>query len=124
MRKWKIEDSAEIYNIDGWGVDYFSINEKGNIVVKPAQNGAQIDLKELLDELQVRDVSTPVLLRFPDILDNRIEQIYKCFLKAAEEYEYKGTFYNIYPIKVNQVRPVVEEILRYGSKFNFGLEAG
>ncbi|MDQ1266768.1 MAG: arginine decarboxylase [Bacteroidota bacterium] len=124
MRKWRIEDSLELYNLKGWGSDYFDINEKGNVVVTPKKNGEQIDLKELIDELMLRDVSTPVLLRFPDILDDRIESITNCFVKASSEYNYNGTFYNIYPIKVNQVRPVVEEIMKHGSKFNFGLEAG
>ncbi len=124
MRKWRVEDSAELYNINGWGIDYFSINEKGHVVVRPKKNGAEIDLKELIDELQLRDVSTPVLLRFPDILDNRIETIANCFKLATEEYQFKGNSFIIYPIKVNQMRPVVEEIVSYGKKFNIGLEAG
>jgi arginine decarboxylase len=68
MRKWRVEDSAELYNINGWGINYFSINEKGNVIVTPRKDGAAVDLRELLDELLLRDVSTPVLLRFPDIL--------------------------------------------------------
>ena len=124
MRKWKAEDSKELYNIKGWGADYFDINEKGNITVSPKKDSTQIDLRELIDELMIRDVSLPVLLRFPDILDDRIETISKCFSQASEEYGFKGSYYNIYPIKVNQVRPVVEEIMRYGKKFNIGLEAG
>ncbi|MDR0981915.1 MAG: biosynthetic arginine decarboxylase [Culturomica sp.] len=124
MRKWSIDDSAELYNINGWGVDYFSINEKGHVAVTPKPGGPSVDLKELLDELQVRDVSTPVLLRFPDILDNRIEKIHNCFASAAAEYGYNAKNYIIYPIKVNQMRPVVEEIVSYGNKFNIGLEAG
>lgn len=124
MRKWRIEDSIELYNIRGWGAGYFNINEKGNVIVTPKQNGSQIDLKELIDELQIRDVSLPVLLRFPDILDDRIESISRCFEMASKEYDFKGKYFNIYPIKVNQVRPVVEEIMRYGKKFNIGLEAG
>lgn len=124
MRKWRVEDSSELYNINGWGINYFSINEKGNVVVTPKQNGGKIDLKELIDELQIKDVSTPVLLRFPDILDHRIETISNCFQKAADEYGFRGQYFSVYPIKVNQVRPVVEEIMRYGRKFNIGLEAG
>jgi len=124
MRKWRIEDSAEIYNIEGWGVNYFSINEKGNVEVTPRKDGAKIDLRELVDELQIRDVSTPVLIRFPDILDNRIEKMTSCFKLAAEEYDYKGTNFIVYPIKVNQMRPIVEEIVSHGKKFNIGLEAG
>ncbi len=124
MRKWTIEDSDELYNISGWGKNYFSVNKKGNIVVKPGTNDVEIDLKELLDELQVRDVSTPVLLRFPGILDNRIETMSKCFEKASKQYDFEGKYYNIYPIKVNQVKPVVDEIINAGKKFNIGLEAG
>jgi len=124
MRKWRIEDSKELYNIHGWGVNYFSINEKGNVVVSPARDSNEVDLYELIEELQLRDVSTPVLLRFPDILDNRIEQMAKCFAQAKTEYEYKGDNFLVYPIKVNQMRPVVEEIVNHGKKFNIGLEAG
>ncbi|KAA6346213.1 Biosynthetic arginine decarboxylase [termite gut metagenome] len=124
MRKWRIEDSEELYNITGWGTSYFGINEKGNVVVTPRQDGVAIDLKELIDELQLRDVALPVLLRFSDILDNRIENTSRCFREAAEEYGYKAQNFIIYPIKVNQMRPVVEEIISHGKKFNLGLEAG
>lgn len=124
MRKWRVEDSAELYNINGWGVDYFSINQKGNVEVRPSKNGVSVDLKELLDELMLSDVSTPLLLRFPDILDDRIIDISKCFKSASEEYGYKAQNFIIYPIKVNQMRPVVEEIVSHGKKFNIGLEAG
>ncbi len=124
MRKWKVDDSAELYNINGWGVNYFSINEKGNVEVTPTKNGVAVDLKELIDELSLSDVATPVLIRFPDILDDRIINISNCFKSAAEEYDYKAQNFIIYPIKVNQMRPVVEEIVSHGKKFNIGLEAG
>ncbi|MDH8702319.1 arginine decarboxylase [Dysgonomonadaceae bacterium PH5-43] len=124
MRKWRIEDSAELYNIHGWGLDYFSINDKGHITVNPKKDAASVDLKELMDELTLRDVSNPVLVRFSDILDNRIEKISNCFKIAAEEYNYTAKNFIIYPIKVNQMRPVVEEIVSHGKKFNIGLEAG
>ncbi|MDE5724906.1 MAG: biosynthetic arginine decarboxylase, partial [Duncaniella sp.] len=124
MRKWRIEDSEELYNISGWGRKYFSINDKGNIAVTPREGYASVDLREVMDELQVRDITSPVLLRFPDILDNRIEKISNCFARASEEYNYQGQNYIIYPIKVNQMRPVVEEIVTHGEKFNIGLEAG
>ena len=124
MRKWRIEDSSELYNIAGWGRNYFSINDKGHVAVTPREGYASVDIKDVLDELQVRDISCPVLLRFPDILDNRIEKISNCFKQAADAYEYKAQNYMIYPIKVNQMRPVVEEIVTYGKKFNIGLEAG
>ena len=124
MRRWRIEDSAELYNISGWGRNYFSINEKGHVTVTPRQGFASVDLKDIMDELQVRDITAPVLLRFPDILDNRIEKISRCFAQASEQYEYTANNYMIYPIKVNQMRQVVEEIVSYGKKFNIGLEAG
>ena len=124
MRKWRIEDSAELYNITGWGLKYFSINEKGHVTVTPKEGAAAVDLKELMDELQVRDVPAPALIRFPDILDNRIEKISHCFKQAANEYGYTAQNFIIYPIKVNQMSPVVEEIVSHGKKSNIGLEAG
>ena len=124
MKKWNIEDSKELYNINGWGASYFNINEKGNVYVSPCKDNTQIDLREVIDELSLRDVTPPVLLRFPDILDNRIEKTASCFKKAAEEYHYNGENFIIYPIKVNQMQPVVEEIISHGRKFNLGLEAG
>ena len=124
MRKWRIEDSAELYNINGWGLKYFSINEKGHIQVTPREGYAGVDLKDVMDELQVRDITAPILLRFPDILDNRIEKISNCFKSASNEYNYTAENFIIYPIKVNQMRPVVEEIVSHGKKFNIGLEAG
>ncbi len=124
VRKWRIEDSAELYNIIGWGRNYFSINDKGHVIVTPRQGFASVDLKDVMDELQLRDITAPLLLRFPDILDNRIEKITNCFAEATKQYDYKGKNYLIYPIKVNQIRQVVEEIVTYGKKFNIGLEAG
>lgn len=124
MRKWRIEDSEELYNIPGWGRNYFSVNERGHMAVTPRQGCMSVDIKDIIDELQVRDVSAPLLLRFPDILDNRIEKISNCFRQASEQYDYTAQNYMIYPIKVNQMRQVVEEIVSYGKKFNIGLEAG
>lgn len=124
MKKWTIEDSKELYNMNGWGTSYFGINEKGNVFVTPCKDNTQIDLHDVIDELALRDVTPPVLLRFPDILDNRIEKTWSCFKKAADEYGFKGENYVIYPVKVNQMQPVVEEIISHGRKFNLGLEAG
>ena len=124
MKKWTIEDSNELYNISGWGTSYFGINEKGDMYVTPCKDNIQIDLHDVLDELALRDVTPPVLLRFPDILDNRIEKTWSCFKKASDEYGFKGENFIIYPIKVNQMQPVVEEIISHGRKFNLGLEAG
>ncbi len=124
MRKWRIEDSEDLYNVKGWGGHYFSINEKGHMTVTPKEGCASVDLPELVDELSLRDVSAPMLLRFPDILDDRITKIDSCFKEAAKEYEYKGQNTVVLPIKVNQMRPVVEEIVSHGKKVNIGLEAG
>ncbi len=125
MRKWRIEDSEELYNINGWGNGYFSINEKGNVQVTPRKSDTnKIDLNDLMRELYLRDVTSPVLIRFPEILDNRIEKISSSFQAASKEYEYQAQNYIIYPIKVNQMRQVVEEIVSYGKRFNIGLEAG
>ena len=124
MKKWRIEDSEELYNIKGWGVNYFGINDKGHVYVTPKKNSVQVDLKELVDHLATRHVTAPLLLRFPDILDNRIEKTDECFRKAEKEYEYEGEHFIIFPIKVNQMRPVVEEIISHGKRYNLGLEAG
>ena len=124
MRKWKVDDSIELYNINSWGKDYFSVNDKGNIVVRPKEGGPEIDLRNLIDELQLHDISLPLLLRFPDILNNRIAKISKCFDRAAKEYDYKAESYIVYPIKVNQMRPVVEELISHGNNYHVGLEAG
>ncbi len=125
MRIWRTADSAELYNIHGWGIKYFAINEKGNVTVRPRRNsGPSIDVKELVDDLLLRDVPLPMLLRFSDIIGDRIEMICGCFDRAAQEYDYEGSYFSVYPIKVNQQRHVVEEVVRYGKKFNIGLEAG
>ena len=124
MNKWRVDDSAELYNIKGWGLKYFAINEQGHITVTPKQSCVSVDLVEVMEELRRRNISAPTLLRFPDILDNRIEKIASCFKKASKEYEYTGENFIIYPIKVNQMRPVVEELVTHGRRFNIGLEAG
>ena len=124
MKKWTIEDSKELYNMGGWGTSYFGINTQGDVYVTPCKDNTQIDLHDVIDELALRDITPPVLLRFPDILNNRIEKTAACFAKAEREYDYKGEHFIVYPIKVNQMRPVVEEIISHGKKFNLGLEAG
>ena len=124
MKKWTIDDSKELYNINGWGTSFFGINERGDVYVSPCKDNVEIDLRDVMDELALRDVTPPVLLRFPDILDSRIEKTASCFRQAAKEYDYKGENFVIYPIKVNQMQPVVDEIISHGRKFNLGLEAG
>ena len=124
MKKWRIEDSEELYNIKGWGVNYFGINDKGHVYVSPKKNSVQVDQKEVVDELQSRHITAPMLLRFPDILDNRIEKTDECFRKATKEYNYQAEHFIIFPIKANQMRPVAEEIISHGKRYNLGLEAG
>ncbi|MCH5177616.1 MAG: biosynthetic arginine decarboxylase [Prevotellaceae bacterium] len=124
MRKWRIEDSSELYSIEGWGVNYFHISDRGTVVATPMKNGVEVDLKEVIDELSLRDVAAPVLVRFPDIIDSRIEKTATCFHNASEEYGYTAENFIIYPIKVNQISPVVEEVISHGKKYNLGLEAG
>lgn len=91
MKKWTIEDAKELYNINGWGTPYFSVNERGNVYVTPEKDKTQqVDLHDVMEELALRGVTPPVLLRFPDILDNRIEETAKCFDRAREDYGFKG----------------------------------
>jgi len=125
LRRWSIADSLETYAIRNWGGGYFNINDKGNLVVHPAGEGKDsIDLKELVDELAQRGIPLPLLIRFSDILKSRIELLNECFRRAIAEYGYKGAYRGVYPIKVNQHRYVVEEIVAYGKPYNYGLEAG
>jgi arginine decarboxylase len=125
LRAWTIKDSTELYNVSGWGRDFFSINEAGNVEVTPAGPGSQkVDLKELTDDLRSRGLNLPLLIRFSDILKTRVEQLCGAFQQAIAENEYKGSYRGVYPIKVNQQRHVVEELVEYGRPFNLGIEAG
>ncbi|MEP0844043.1 MAG: biosynthetic arginine decarboxylase [Phycisphaerae bacterium] len=125
MRTWTVDDSMELYNIRNWGYPYFSINAEGNACVHPqGEDGPRVDLKQLVDELQRRGIQLPILVRFSDILRARVEALNEAFRTAIREYDYKGRYLGVYPIKVNQQRHVVEEIVRYGEPYHFGLEAG
>ena len=125
MTKWTVEEAREHYNIRGWGLGYFDINAQGNIVVRPNNKSAHdIDLKVLVDEIQGKGLSLPVLIRFSDILKASITNLANAFQNSIEEYEFKGQYHGVYPIKVNQQRQVVEEVVRFGQPFNIGLEAG
>ena len=125
MEKWTIDKSLELYNIDGWGAGYFGINPQGHMFVRPDKNSPHtIDLKSLVDDIQSQGYSLPVLIRFSDILKSRIAQLSEAFDIAAKEHNYTGVYHGVYPIKVNQQRQVVEEIVRFGRDYNFGLEAG
>jgi arginine decarboxylase len=125
IEKWKVQDSVELYNIRNWGKGYFDINEKGNVSVTPDKNSHRsIDLKELVDDLEKRGLQLPILLRFGDVLNHRIGEIHQVFQNAISEYDYKGQYRCIYPIKVNQQRHVVEEYTQFSKPYGFGLEAG
>ena len=123
---WNIESARTLYNIEGWGIGYFDINEKGHVVVRPdADNpGRELDLFELANDLEAQGVGLPLLLRFSDILRSRIESLTERFARAIGEYEYTGGYTTVYPIKVNQQRHVVEEIVEFGKTSGVGLECG
>jgi arginine decarboxylase len=123
--QWKIQDALDTYGVRQWGKGYFGVNEHGHVVVHPDKNPDKaIDLKDLIDQLQARGIQLPILLRFTDILRHRVGEIHDAFEAAIKEFEYSGKYCCVYPIKVNQQRHVVEEILDFGRPFNFGLEAG
>jgi arginine decarboxylase len=122
---WKIEDSEKLYQIEGWGEPYFSINAAGHVTVSPqGDRGGALDLFELVQSLQKRNIGLPLLIRFSDILADRIERLNACFARAIARYNYQGTYRGVYPIKCNQNRHLVESLVRYGRSYNFGLEAG
>jgi arginine decarboxylase len=125
IEKWKLHDALELYGVRSWGKGYFGINKAGHVVVHPDKSHERaIDLKELIDQLQARGIQLPILLRFTDILRHRVGEIHAAFQSAIQEFGYAGQYCCVYPIKVNQQRHVVEEILDFGKPFNFGLEAG
>src|SRR5215212_4634624 len=127
LRRWTAADANDMYNIPRWGCGYFGVNDQGNLVVQPrveGPTGGQIDMKELIDELVARGIQLPILLRFSDILRARIELLCGAFNGAIREYGYTGQYRGVYPIKVNQNRTVVEEIIEFGRPFHYGLEAG
>jgi arginine decarboxylase len=125
IEKWKIQDALETYGVRHWGKGYFGVNKAGHVTVHPDKRPERaVDLKELVDQLQARGIQLPILLRFTDILRHRVGEIHEAFQQAIKEFEYQGQYCCVYPIKVNQQRHVVEEILDFGRPFNFGLEAG
>jgi arginine decarboxylase len=124
-RRWTVSDAAELYEVAAWGKGYFSINDQGHVCVHPNKDPHRaIDLKQLVDRLQARGIQTPVLIRFGDILRHRLGEIQAAFQQAIRDHEYRGTYQCIFPIKVNQQRQVVEEVMHFGQPYQFGLEAG
>jgi arginine decarboxylase len=122
---WNIESARGLYNIQRWGAKYFDINDAGHVVAKPLQEaGACVDLTDVIEEAKSRGLKCPILIRFQDILRHRVEAINKAFQSSIAEFGYQGKYRGVFPIKVNQLREVVEEILEAGKPFNFGLEVG
>jgi arginine decarboxylase len=122
---WHIEDSLELYGVNAWGNGYFGVNAAGNVVVRPDQtDGHEIDLHEVIRGLEARDLTTPVVVRFSDILRHRLKRLHDAFASAIAENEYRNRYTAVFPIKVNQQRLVVEEVYGYGREFGFGLEVG
>jgi arginine decarboxylase len=120
-----IEQTLETYGIENWGAGYFDVNRKGNLIVHPSDGDPRsADLKEIIDDLARRGINAPVLLRFPQLVSAQVRKLQRAFSKSIREYEYQGAHMCVYPMKVNQQRPVVEEYLREGSRYDFGLEAG
>jgi arginine decarboxylase len=122
---WSVADATELYEIERWGKGYFSIGDNGQVKIHPTKDVTRsIDLKQLVDHLQLRGISLPMLIRFSDILQHRLQDIAEAFQRAIAQHEYNGRYVCVYPIKVNQQRQVVEEVLNFGRQFHFGLEAG
>ena len=122
---WSIDDALDLYQVTEWGKGYFGINDLGHVVVRPDTTGNhEIDLYEVLQGLKARDLNTPVVVRFSDILHHRLSRLNAVFAQAIAENDYRNKYSAVFPIKVNQQRLVVEEMYRYGAEYNFGLEAG
>ena len=122
---WSIQDSAALYGLDRWGDPYFTVNGRGHISVQPqGERGGSLDLVDLVDELRGRNLGLPLLIRFDDILEDRLERLHAAFERAIAQYGYKGRYQGVFPVKCNQQRHVVEELVSCGRRWNFGLEAG
>ena len=125
VNPWKIEQALDLYQVEAWGKGYFSINEAGHVVIRPSMDAArEIDLYDVVQGLKARDLHTPVVIRFSDILAHRLRHLAEAFGTAIAENDYKNRYAAVFPIKVNQQRLVVEEVYRYGKEFGFGLEVG
>ncbi len=122
---WSIERALQYYNISGWGAGYFSVNEKGHVVVHPhGQPGPVIDMMDVVEDIVERKIGFPCVVRFQDVLRARVKQINESFKRVIAEYKYAGSYYGVYPVKVNQMREVVDEIVDAGAPYHYGLEAG
>ncbi len=125
MSDWSPEKSAELYGINNWGNGYFRVNKAGNVSITPmGSNGGSVDLYELTQDLLDRGIRVPIMIRFPEIMKSRVELLNGCFQKAFADHGYKGLYKGVYPIKVNQQRHLVQELVKYGKQYSMGLEAG
>ena len=125
MRTWTTQDSADVYGIPNWGREFLRINDHGNLEVAPrGPHARHTDLHALIEEIVSRDIQPPILLRFPDLLESRIRILSEAFHAAIKEYDYQGNYRGVFPIKVNQQRHLVDDIVRLGRPFHLGLEAG
>src|SRR5437763_5392618 len=123
--RWTPQVASDFYDVASWGKGYFSVGENGHVRVHPEKEMARsIDLKQLVDTLLLRGISLPILIRFADILKHRLGEIHSAFQTSISEHKYQGQYCCVYPIKVNQQRQVVEEVLEFGRPYHFGLEAG
>ena len=124
-KRWTTDDSAELYQVGAWGQGYFDVSADGHVVVRPhATPDVEIDLLEVVEGLRERDLSAPLLIRFSEVLAHRLRTLRDAFQSAIDENGFEGRYVAVYPIKVNQQRPVVEEVYRYGTDYDFGLEVG
>src|SRR6185295_2962925 len=126
MRNITLEEVIQTYGVENWGAGYFEVNRKGHLAVRPAEGDARsVDVKELIDDLiEQRKLQLPILLRFPQILSNQLKKLHRSFQEASREFNYNAGHFGVFPMKVNPRREVVEEFLREGSKYNFGVEGG
>ena len=124
--KWTTQDSDELYSINRWGQGYFAINDKGNLTILPEKSteGPVIDIQEVLDEIKRKKIALPCVVRFHDILRSQVVTINRLFRQIIESAGYRGRYFGVYPIKVNQLREVVEEIIDAGGPYDYGLESG
>ena len=125
MKHWTVQDATALYGVKEWGNGYFGINAKGHLEITPTQDDAlSCDVYEIIQQLKKKGLRTPLNLRFPQVLAHRVVEVNEAFRRAINEFGYEGGYQGVYPVKTNQTKEVVEEIVRAGNKYHYGLEAG
>lgn len=125
MMKSTLEETIKTYGIENWGAGFFDVNKKGHLIVRPSEDDvASVDVKEVIEDLLRRGVKLPVILRFPQLLSHQVRKLYNCYQNSIREYDYKGSHLCVFPMKVNPRRDVLEEVMREGRRYNFGIECG